>query len=197
MKSSIGNFCLSFDSFGQPIAVNYNGNSSYQTGLGAFCTLALRGFLLVYSLLSFINLIQYQDPQITQYTIQDDRTEGNVLNFGELRGGIAFGFFSATDFTFPEIPARLGYIEMSVSTFSYENFSNTPIKVLDLEPISPEKQPYAFYEGGSLTRETYAEGLKVPVNSREMYFNKTTEVANNAYINLSVMKCDQARLPDD
>ena len=114
-----------------------------------------------------------------------------------MRGEIAFGFFNPADFTFPEIPARLGYLEMSVSTFNYVNFSTTPIKVIDLEPISPENQPYAFVEGQQLTADTSVEGLKVPVNSRDLYFNKITELTNNTYVNLSVKKCDQARLPDD
>ena len=43
---------------------------------------------------------------------------------------------------------------MSVSTFNYDNFSTTLIKVIDIEPISPEKQKYAFFEGGSLSGET-------------------------------------------
>ena len=83
--------------------------------------------------------MQYQDPQVTQYTIQDERTDDNELNFGDLRGEIAFGFFNAANFAFPEIPARLGYLELSVSTFNYETFSTTPVKIIDLEPISPEK----------------------------------------------------------
>ena len=137
-------------------------------------------------------MIEYQDPQITQYTIQSERTVDDELNFGDLRGEVAFGFFNSASFTFPEIPARLGYIEMSVSTFSYETFSTSPIKVIDIEPISPEKQPYAFFEGGSLSGETSVEGLKVPVNSQDLYFNKITDLHNNAYINLSVKRCDQA-----
>ena len=48
---SLFKFLVSFDTFGKPIALNYKGSSTFKTGLGAFFTIALRIFILVYGLM--------------------------------------------------------------------------------------------------------------------------------------------------
>ena len=47
------NFLVSRDQYGHPIEINYKGSGSYQTKLGALCTLATQILILVYT----INLV--------------------------------------------------------------------------------------------------------------------------------------------
>jgi len=64
--SSIIRFLVSFDGFGKAVGVNYKGEGTYKTGLGAFVTIGLRSFIMTYTLLALVDLMQYKDPQITQ-----------------------------------------------------------------------------------------------------------------------------------
>ena len=66
-------YIVSLDAFGEPVTLNYRGKSTYKTGLGAFFTICLRAFILTYGLLSIIDVLSYEDPQITQYTIYQKR----------------------------------------------------------------------------------------------------------------------------
>ena len=47
MLNRIDKFFLALDIFGHPIGVNYKGNDTYQTRLGAFFTLATYTFMLI------------------------------------------------------------------------------------------------------------------------------------------------------
>ena len=40
----------SFDTFGEPVVLNYDGDATYKTGLGALMTIAIKTFLLVFAL---------------------------------------------------------------------------------------------------------------------------------------------------
>ena len=57
---------ISLDSFGEAVTVNFKGKSAYKTLVGALCTICLNCFILTYTLLSLIDVMQYKDPQITQ-----------------------------------------------------------------------------------------------------------------------------------
>ena len=58
-------YLVSFDAFGEPITLNYKGSSTYKTGVGAFFTIGLRLFIIMYGLKSLIKVLQYDDPTIT------------------------------------------------------------------------------------------------------------------------------------
>jgi len=49
----------SFDSFGEPISLNYKGDSAYNTGLGAFFSIAIQVFILVFAAFSLVEVSQY------------------------------------------------------------------------------------------------------------------------------------------
>lgn len=91
---SLYKFLVSFDAFGEPIALNYKGSSTFKTGIGAFFTISLRFFILVYGLISLIDVLYHKDPKISQYTIYSHRNDNTNINFGDTEGNIAFGFFS-------------------------------------------------------------------------------------------------------
>ena len=44
-------FITSLDAFGKPVTLNYRGESTFKTGVGAFLTIVLRAFILSYGLL--------------------------------------------------------------------------------------------------------------------------------------------------
>ncbi len=73
---SILSYIVSVDSFGEPISVNYKGDSSYKTLIGALATIVLKTFVLVYASIQLIGLFEYADPDITQYVIYEPRTDG-------------------------------------------------------------------------------------------------------------------------
>ena len=44
-------YLVSLDAFGEPVTLNYRGESTFKTGLGSFFTIGLRAFILTYGLL--------------------------------------------------------------------------------------------------------------------------------------------------
>ena len=66
MTKKFTKFLKAQDVFGEPVTLNYNGESSYKTLLGALVTLILKSFILVFATTEIIGLISYKDPKITQ-----------------------------------------------------------------------------------------------------------------------------------
>ena len=66
MPSSLISYLKKFDSFGEPVGVNYKGESTYKTVLGSFCTLALLAFLIFFACNSMLELLRYENPNISQ-----------------------------------------------------------------------------------------------------------------------------------
>ena len=62
-------FLKSQDVFGEPVTLNYNGESTYKTWIGALVTLILKSFILVFATTEIIGLFNYKDPKITQVSI--------------------------------------------------------------------------------------------------------------------------------
>lgn len=59
-------YLKSYDVFGEPIGLNYDGDSTFKTLLGAFVTILIKIFLLVFATSQIIALIGYKDPIISQ-----------------------------------------------------------------------------------------------------------------------------------
>ena len=113
---SLNKFLVSFDAFGEPITLNYKGSSTFKTRIGAFFTISLRIFILVYGIYSLIEVLTHTNPQISQYTIYNHRNDMEKINFGEAEGNIAFGFFSDQN-TFPELDPSIGSFSLSTQGF--------------------------------------------------------------------------------
>ena len=56
----------SYDKFGSNMALNYKGEDSFNTCLGAFFSIILKIFILIFAFYSFIEVWAFEDPQITQ-----------------------------------------------------------------------------------------------------------------------------------
>ena len=52
-------FLQSQDVFGEPVTLNYNGDSTYKTCLGAIATLMLKVFILIFATTEIIGLVNY------------------------------------------------------------------------------------------------------------------------------------------
>ena len=57
------------DVFGEPVTVNYNGESTYKTWIGALGSLSIKIFIAIFAATQVIDLFNYKDPQITQVSI--------------------------------------------------------------------------------------------------------------------------------
>ena len=94
-SSSFSNYLRSFDDFGATVKINFKGAMTFQTLLGAILTFARVGLVLTFAVTGFISLITYQNPQITQYRIFENRNDDKELNLGANHGEFIFGFLDS------------------------------------------------------------------------------------------------------
>ena len=90
-SSSLGKFLKKQDAFGQAVTINYKGEDVYTTTWGAFLTLVQKIFILVVAMIGMLDLFAYKDPNITQYSIFDKRSDNQEFNFEENYGGFIIG----------------------------------------------------------------------------------------------------------
>ena len=69
MTKSVREFLVSFDVFGEPVGLNYKGERTYKTAVGAFFTICLKILIFVIATTGFLDLVSYRDPVITQVSI--------------------------------------------------------------------------------------------------------------------------------
>ena len=65
-------FLKSQDAFGEAVTLNYDGESTYKTGLGALMTIAINTFLLVFAATQTLALFGFKDPVISQVSIVNE-----------------------------------------------------------------------------------------------------------------------------
>ena len=54
--NKVSSFFKSFDVFGEQISLNYRGDSSYRTSVGAFFSIVMKSFILTLTVLGFIDV---------------------------------------------------------------------------------------------------------------------------------------------
>ena len=67
--SSLFRKFISLDCFGASVNVNFKGDHTFKTCIGAFCSICLRAFILAYTVITIIDVVDYKDPQITQVSL--------------------------------------------------------------------------------------------------------------------------------
>ena len=107
----------SFDNFGVPVAINYRGMSSYQTLGGALLSLISAGLLLTFTVTGCIELLTYQNPQITQYQVLDTRNDDKEVNFEETNTEVLFGFLNREKWNFVVPDPRICSFQLESVTF--------------------------------------------------------------------------------
>ena len=91
--------------------------------------------------MSLIDALEYQDPQITQYTIFNPRIDGTEYNFGEMYGGLSFGFVDQRNFGFPKLDTRIGRFMLDNKKFGFNDKENSFEKEIEMTNMSPEHAP--------------------------------------------------------
>ena len=134
MKAALLSSLVELDIFGSPIKLNYKGKETYQTRLGTLFTISLATFILIFGLYSLIDIYEYRDPQITQFTIYDKRQNEAEINFGEAFGSIAFGFQNPKNLSFIELDPRYG--TLTLDTTSRNMLQRKMVTVQELEMIN-------------------------------------------------------------
>ena len=94
MPSKLRSFLTSLDVFGEPVSVNFKGETNFKTLPGALLSVLIKSFLLVFAINGTIDLINYEDPQITQYDIFETRRDGDEVNLGEAKANVAFVWYN-------------------------------------------------------------------------------------------------------
>ncbi len=56
---SFYDYFKSFDEFGSSMALNYKGSTNFHTCLGAFCSLFLEIFIMIFGFFSFLDVWAY------------------------------------------------------------------------------------------------------------------------------------------
>lgn len=59
------NYFVSLDNYGEPVSVSYKGRSTYQTHLGALLTVAMRGFMMLFTAMGVLELFQFKNPAVS------------------------------------------------------------------------------------------------------------------------------------
>ena len=94
MSEKVRSFFVSFDAFGEPISVNYKGETSHKTAVGALFTLAIKSFLLIFAFQQILTLTSYDDAAITQYSVLSSRTQGDSFNMGTSKANVGFAWMA-------------------------------------------------------------------------------------------------------
>ena len=56
------NWFKAFDGYGDPVAVTYKGETTYKTPGGALLTIAMRSFMLLFTIFGTLELFNYKSP---------------------------------------------------------------------------------------------------------------------------------------
>ena len=64
--SGIAEKLRGLDSFGSPVSVGYRGSSVYKTLFGSLFSILIATFMLVYVVVTLIDVLGFKSPQITQ-----------------------------------------------------------------------------------------------------------------------------------
>ena len=178
-------YLTSLDSFGEPVTLNYKGSSTFKTGVGAFFTIALSAFILTYGLFSLIGVLQYEDPQISQYTIFKIRNEQEQFDFGEMEGKFAFGFVNSIEKTAPVLDPTLGQITLNIQTFGALRTILTE-KEIEITSLSRETHPEYFDEASNISHMVDTRGLYTAKNLSDLVLTDNASAFNGTMISLRV-----------
>ena len=61
MLGGLRDWLVSFDAFGEPVSLNYNGDTTYKTAVGALLSISIKAFLLFFAAQQVLALMAYED----------------------------------------------------------------------------------------------------------------------------------------
>ena len=91
--STFLHFLKNRDSHGTPVALNFKGNETHRTWLGAFLTIVTNLIVLTYAGIKANILVNKNDPEAIQYDVQRHLEERGNYNLFDHRYNLAFSVF--------------------------------------------------------------------------------------------------------
>ena len=81
------------DKFSTNVKLTYEGETDYGTLCGGVVSLIVRILIMTYFIIRTIDVIEFNDPAISSFTIIEDRSEmEEPLNFADYNQQLIFGF---------------------------------------------------------------------------------------------------------
>ena len=182
-------FFRSFDGYGEPVQVTYKGDSTYKTYIGALVTLGMQGFMLMFTLTGVLSLLNYENPQITQYIIYDGRSDNKTVSMDESHGEIIFGFLSVPTNRFIPIDPTIATLQVQSVTMDWANPTKLEVhKDLTLASVNKEDNPDLFSNGSALNAYD-TKGLYTIADQTEVSYRNSVTTFNNRFLRIAVHLC--------
>ena len=117
--------------------------------------------MLIFIGVGVLELLDYKNPQVSQFRIYDNRSEGEEINLGKGNAFLMFGILNPLTVTFVEPDPRIASIKMQVIHVDWSKSAEiTVLKELEKESIVKESHPIYFLDDDPLnnfdTRGLYA-----------------------------------------
>ena len=103
------------DQFGSSFELNFRGQPDYQTQCGGLVSFLIRVFVFTFASIQFVSLIDYKDPQISSFSILEDRNKmTEPLNLADQLTRFYFGVYDLDYFYYKNLDPRLGHFVMTL-----------------------------------------------------------------------------------
>ena len=110
-------FVRGCDTSGSPVQFNFKGETEHKTLGGGLGSLIIRFLVLLYGSTQILAVMNYRDPQISSYTVLEDRSKMETpLNLAENHTKIYFGVYNEAYFSSVKVDPRLGKFEAFLVT---------------------------------------------------------------------------------
>ena len=106
-------FFLSRDMLGHPITINYMGEDTYKTKMGASLSIVVQVMVLIFLTMKIIALIEMSDPQTSiqeRPIYESELDEYGAINLNEQRFNLGVYFQDPIDSQYIQIPPEVGRI---------------------------------------------------------------------------------------
>jgi len=109
------------DAHGTPVVLNFKGEETHKTWLGACLTIVINLIVFTYAVLKTNNMFQKNDPEAIQFAVQKHLDDRGNYNLPEHRYNLAFSIFDieATSDTL----AHINDIPKEIANFKIERVS--------------------------------------------------------------------------
>ena len=104
---SLGSFLLRWDRLGHPFALNYKGETSHQTRLGAFLSIGISLLVLIILLQKTIELVNMTDPNVqlnSRSIFQEEVEEAGLVSLDDYKFNIGIVYMELNQETHQHEP---------------------------------------------------------------------------------------------
>ena len=113
----------SLDQFGTPISLHHEEQTKFKTFGGGLCSMCLKSVLLGFLCLKILAVVNFEDPNISSYSIQEDRsTMESAINLADYSSLFYFGFMDKKYQTVTLEP-RIGNFSLTQNSADFSDMS--------------------------------------------------------------------------